>query len=402
MIQRETGQSKSTKADVAQAAALVHDVGHGMFSHAFEEIGKKLGINTAHHEVVSRKIILESEISTVLCNQLNKGFAEEVADVIGRKSPASVYDAVVSSQFDADRLDYMQRDRMMTGVQSSGVDATWLLENLEIADVPSGADEDQSKDIQTLVLGPKAFYAAENYVLSLFQLYPNVYFHKATRAAEKVFTDLITRVILLTRDGHLTETGLFDRHPLIKFARDPENLANVLALDDAVFWASLPMMAEADDRIIRSRARQLRDRSLPKCIDIRQRVESELPVSPGMTDEDRKEREALISLRCKSILAHLANATSATSSGQPGILIDQTERPLYKRFQDSRMPLNQISIKLSGGRVEDMANLSPVVASAAKFEVCRAYVTGGDSADRVMVENVMRTVLRSEAGNGSV
>src|SRR3546814_3116180 len=77
----------------------------------------------------------------------------------------------------------MQRDRLMTGVQSSGIDATWLLANLEVASVPSSADEQKSESVETLVLGPKAFHAAENYVLALFQLYPNVYLHK-TRSEE--------------------------------------------------------------------------------------------------------------------------------------------------------------------------------------------------------------------------
>src|SRR5262249_41722190 len=83
----------------------------------------------------------------------------------------NLYDAVVSSQFDADRLDYMQRDRLMTGVQSSGIDLTWLLANLEVASVRTGADDETTGAVETLVLGPKATQAAESYVLSLFHLY---------------------------------------------------------------------------------------------------------------------------------------------------------------------------------------------------------------------------------------
>jgi hypothetical protein len=116
------------------------------------------------------------------------------------------FDSVVSSQFDADRLDYMRRDRMMTGVESSGIDATWLQANLEVASVRTGADAEAVGSIETLVLGPKAFHAAENYVLSLFQLYPNVYFHKATKAAESVFSCLMLRVVEQVRG--ITEPGL--------------------------------------------------------------------------------------------------------------------------------------------------------------------------------------------------
>src|SRR6516165_7215492 len=83
-------------------------------------------------------------------------------------------------------------------------DATWLLANLEIGSVLAGAD---TVPVETLVVGPKAFRAAENYVLSLFQLYPNVYYHKATKAAEKVFAELMLRIIGLIVDGHYDKTG---------------------------------------------------------------------------------------------------------------------------------------------------------------------------------------------------
>jgi uncharacterized protein len=171
------------QAQVALAAALVHDVGHGMFSHAFEDVGKALGLTMVQHEAVSVRLIREGEICEAF-RELGSGFAHDVAELIDRGQPGNLYDAVVSSQFDADRLDYMQRDRIMSGVQSSGIDAGWLMANLEIASVPMGADEEKGGQVETLVVGPKAYQAAEGYVLSLFQLYPTLYLHKTTRAAE--------------------------------------------------------------------------------------------------------------------------------------------------------------------------------------------------------------------------
>ena len=108
------------QAQVALAAALVHDVGHGMFSHTFEKIGKKLNLPLARHEIVSERLIRESEITDVF-GELGGGFADDVANVIKAGKLGNLYDSVVSSQFDADRLDYMRRDRMMTGVESSGI-----------------------------------------------------------------------------------------------------------------------------------------------------------------------------------------------------------------------------------------------------------------------------------------
>ena len=239
-----------------------------MFSHAFEEIGKKLELPMAHHESVSEALIRGSEISEAF-HELGSGFANDVANVIKGGQPGNLYDAVVSSQFDADRLDYMQRDRIMTGVQSSGIDATWLMANLEIKSVPIGADTDEVGHVETLVLGPKAFQAAESYGLSLFQLYPNVYLHKTTRAAEKVFCALMLQLIPLVQAGHQDKVGLPANHPICRFSLEPDKLENALALDDAIFWGMLPLMAEAEDSLIAECASRLRERRLPKCIDIR-------------------------------------------------------------------------------------------------------------------------------------
>ena len=198
LIRREMGPGvQDHQLKVALAASLVHDVGHGMFSHSFEEVGKELALPMAQHEKVGEALIRDGEIAEALKQELGSGFAADVAALLGSKEPSNLYGSVVSSQFDADRLDYMQRDRLMTGVQSSGIDATWLMSNLEIGKVKARADEASSSTLETLVLGPKAFYAAENYVLSLFQLYPNVYFHKTTRAAEKLFSCLMSRVLRL-------------------------------------------------------------------------------------------------------------------------------------------------------------------------------------------------------------
>ena len=113
-----------------------------------------------------------------MLSSLGSGFPDDVANVIS-KEPEDIYDAIVSSQFDADRLDYMQRDRLMVGIQNSAIDFTWLLSNMEIGIIPLySEDGERYGELTTLTLNRKAIYAAETYVLSLFQLYPTVYFIK--------------------------------------------------------------------------------------------------------------------------------------------------------------------------------------------------------------------------------
>ena len=234
-VQRSLGGGRGdynvAQARFALTAALVHDVGHGMFSHAFEAVGKILNLPLARHETVSDRLIRSGEIGVVLDETYGRCFADNVADLIGREQPKTLYDAVVTSQFDADRLDYMQRDRMMTGVHSGAVDVTWLLQNLEVADVQVTSDEEKVGTIQTLVLGPKAFHVAESYVLALFHLHPNVYFHKATRGAEQILRVLMLRIFELVRADLASKTGLPANHPLIQFAKNPDDLNRVLALE---------------------------------------------------------------------------------------------------------------------------------------------------------------------------
>ena len=189
--ERAGGERSEHREDRAIAAALVHDVGHGPFSHAFEDVGKRLGLKLADHEKMSDQLIRNGEVSETLTEEMGSGFANDVADMIKKDGPKTVHNSVVSSQFDADRLDYMRRDRLMTGSGHSSVDCQWLLENLLIDEVGTGVDEKLAGKVPTFVIGPKAIHTAEDYILDLFQLYPTVYFHKTTRGAEKIFRNFL-------------------------------------------------------------------------------------------------------------------------------------------------------------------------------------------------------------------
>lgn len=386
------------QAQVALAAALVHDVGHGMFSHAFEAVGTQLNLPMAHHERVSGALIADSELTKALNKELGRSFAAEVAALVAQKGPGNLYDAVVSSQFDADRLDYMQRDRMMTGVQSSAVDLTWLLANLEIRPVRTGADEDAGEEIETLVLGPKAVQTAESYVLSLFHLYPNVYLHKTTRGAEVMFGALMRRLLDPGEGVHDDRTGLPHNHPIRRFAREPGSLNCAKALDDLVFWGALPMLAEADDEVIARLAKTMTDRALPVCTDIRQRVDEAIP---RVSDEPRIRRQGRIALACTGIEAALKAWPEGVRGGLSRIMFDRYDRAPYKRYDGSDTPLNRILIRTGVGMPTDMAESSPMVAGAETFSIRRVYTFRGDTEARDMVGNVMRTEIQKVLNAGA-
>ena len=392
IIQRELGarqfQFQDHQAQVALAAALVHDLGHGMFSHAFEDVGKTMGLEMAHHESVSDRLIRDSEVSDVF-KELGSGFANDVANVIQSGRPGNLYNAVVSSQFDADRLDYMQRDRLLTGVQNSAIDFTWLMSNLEIATVGGGVDTDSLGDaIDTFVIGPKAVSAAETYVLALFQLYPTVYFHKTTRGIEKMFSASMSRVLELARNDNSDRTGLPGGHPLVEFATHADSLDHALALDDTVFWGSLPLLAHADDALIRDLALRLRERRLLRCIDLRERLLAAWP-------SGRAEAAKKLERPCERVAEILQSWSAEKSTTSPRILIDHAERDPYRRLQESKGPLNQIRTRTANGDILDLAEFSATVAAIEKFHLFRAYIDRDDTEAMTIIEQTIEQVTRS-------
>ncbi len=389
VIEKYTSKKKAG-ADQALAAALVHDLGHGPFSHAFEEIGRRFSLKMASHEAVSDTLIRNGKVAETLC-EMGSGFANDVADMVSGGGKPTIYSAVVSSQFDADRLDYMRRDCLMTGSRHAGIDFEWLVENLEVGEVLNSVDETNLGPVQTFVLGRKAIFAAEAYVLGLFQLYPTVYFHKATRGAEKIFTELLSRIFILIKNDAIDRTGLPKSHPLVKFAQTPDNIDCALALDDSVIWGSLSLMADSGDECVSKLATRLRDRVLYKCIDVRARIahdKGEIAVASPQADTV-----------CTTIFKEVGKIRDEWSVNDPDapprILIDEVTRTPYKKLtEDTKGPLNQINIRTEGDNLVDLAEKSSVVATLKTYKALRIYHADGDDEAKSRIS----TIIDAEIG----
>ena len=376
------GPGERIQADAALAAALLHDVGHGPFSHAFEPLGKHLGWRlVGAHESHSEALIRSTEQDAIgaILNGYFDGFADMVADaVVG--GPSTVYHSIVSSQFDADRLDYVRRDRLMSGTHVAGVDFEWLIANLEIGELPG---DDSGVRRRTFVLGPKAIYAAEAFVIGLFQMYPTVYLHKTTRGAEKVVLQILGIVQRLVRDGQRSMTNLPKNHPLIKLFNNPEDLMVLFDLDDSVILGALPLLRQSVDPLLSEFASRLQTRRLYKAIDLGPLIMRATAKETGGYDDDEFRRiQAQMTEKIEEWLCE------PKRNGR--ILLDTATRKPYKSIEEEG-PMNQIWIR-EGGRLVDLKERSSAVAATGVFRAFRAYAAEEDAEARTLVCDTLREV----------
>ncbi|WP_211098418.1 HD domain-containing protein [Skermanella stibiiresistens] len=262
------------KAEVALIAALLHDLGHGPFSHTFEGVQASRGVKRRHEKWTADIIRNPEGCIRPLLEGHKPGFTEEVAALLEKEDPEDIHHAIVSSSFDADRLDYLRRDKLMTGTGAGGLDFDWLIDNVRVAEIELDApdeDGDEPRRVPTFCLTAKALPAAEQFLLARHTLHQQVYFHKTTRCVEHMIAKLLRAVANLAdaTDGNAGKTGLPDGHPLLSFfAADGETVTNYLALDDMLILGSLDALSKAKDPVIAETAGRLKERRLYKSLDI--------------------------------------------------------------------------------------------------------------------------------------
>lgn len=276
---------------VALIAALLHDLGHGPFSHTFEGVQKSRGVKK-RHELWTAEIIRNPDggIKPLLDSFWSDGnFCEDVAGMLEAENPVDIYHAIVSSSFDADRLDYLRRDRMMTGTGAGAIDFDWLMEHVRVGEVlvdaPDADEEEDAQRVPTFCLDYKALAAAEQFLLARYTLHQQVYFHKTTRCVEKMIGKLLKAVSRHCEGGGeiCQQTGLHAEHPLISFfgnvpekqteeavkaVKEKELLASYLLLDDVTVLGALKEMRAAQDPEIAGLATRLMERNLYKTFDL--------------------------------------------------------------------------------------------------------------------------------------
>jgi hypothetical protein len=267
IVRRERGENEPRE-KVVLIAALLHDIGHGPFSHAFEAARAAMSGTRPieKHEKFSAKLILDPSGS--LFPILGEKLANEVAQLVAAEDPVDIWHAVVSSSFDADRLDYLIRDRYMTGAKTGSIDVEWLIDNLQTYDVEMNQDDDTPITFPTFVFKYKGRLAAEDFLLARYRLYSQIYFHKTTRGFEKLISAFFQH--LGAADVPLESLGLDASDPLSRFLRDGEKMEDYRRLDDDVVWGAIERVSRSKDERAKGLANRLRNREALRVLDLTQ------------------------------------------------------------------------------------------------------------------------------------
>ena len=384
------------RAKVAITAALLHDIGHGPFSHAFESVAKVLGLKFADHETVSEEIILNSRITEIL-NEYRKGMADDVAKVVAANSQRDIYASIISSQFDADRLDYLERDQLMTGSQNSQIDLNWIISNIEIRKTTVEIEPGKFEEIEIIVFRSQAKLALQTYVLGLFNLYNSVYFHPVTRAAEQVFKNLLLRIHKLIQRGDVDKVGLPLNNPIISFFQNQVSFESLLNLNDCVIWDALRDLRQSEDQLVSKLAIMLKDRRLPKAINVRERVKEYFQADEFNELSKKKRNEKIDS--CVDQFEKRLDDYILEYNLDEQVWFDSGSRVAYKALSEEPGNLNRIQV-LENSKVFGLEQLSDAVEVVEEFKFERVYLPFENPEISDYLNSLITTCCKEVTQNG--
>lgn len=314
---------------VTLCAALLHDIGHGAYSHTFEHIFH------TNHEAVTAQILTSpsTEVNAVL-RQVSPEFPAQVASVIQHTYPNPQVVQIISSQLDADRMDYLLRDAYFTGADYGRFD---LARVLRVMRPYEGG----------IAFTIDGMHAVEDYILSRFQMYQQVYFHPVSRAMEVILDHLLLRAKDLYDNQPIRQEGF---RPLLlePFFNHDWTLTDYLKLDDGVLNTYFLHWADSDDDILRDLARRFLNRKPLKSVEY---------------DSDTTD---LLPILRNQIETVGYNVTYYTATN------DSYDLPYNANPHHSRKPAAEIQLMQADGSTIELSALSTLVAA----------ITGRESGDQ--------------------
>lgn len=268
-----------SEAEAVQAAILMHDIGHGPFSHVLENTL----IRGISHEDIS--LMMMEQINQDLGNQLNLAI-----NIFKDEYPKKFLHQLLSSQLDMDRLDYLRRDSFYTGVTEGNIGSARIIKMLNVVD-------------DSLVVDSKGIYSLENYLTTRRLMYWQVYLHKTTVAYEKVLVNMLKRAKFLTKEGCDIFASPALKYFLVNdvdaqwFNTHDEALRMYEELDDSDLWSAMKAWKHHEDIILATLATDMLNRKIFKVIvnetpfteeDITN-VSTPIATAMGISNENAKE-----------------------------------------------------------------------------------------------------------------
>lgn len=227
-------------------AALLHDIGHGPFSHSIEQV-----FGLSHEDWTCRMLVGNTEVNAIL-SKVNPNFPNDVASVISKTYPKEIVISLVSSQLDADRMDYLLRDAYFTGVNYGKFDLERILRVLR----PYKGH---------MVVKESGMHAVEDYLMSRYQMYWQVYFHPVTRSAELLLSKILSRARLLYTEQY--NFG-FMLEPLEKLFSHNLTIEDYFQLDESLMQTVMMCWTKEKDAILADLCNRFLNRRLFKFVTL--------------------------------------------------------------------------------------------------------------------------------------
>jgi len=247
----ESHEIKTEDRVAVRAAALLHDIGHGSFSHVMEKV-----LNF-HHESWTVQVILSQD---TVVGRLLRSYSERLptrigAIIEGKFQPAAL-GQLVSSQLDVDRMDYLLRDSLMTGAKYGIYDLEWIINALAI-------DEEADR----IYVTARGIYAVEEYLQARYYMFRQVYFHRTLRSAEAVLRSILRRALqLLETEKEVWYAGDTAFEKVLR--RQPLSITEHLQIDDSDVLFHIKQWQRSTDGILRDLSNRFIGRQLFKAIDL--------------------------------------------------------------------------------------------------------------------------------------